>query len=95
MIVPRMPEPAPDTPGLSVASCTKLRPLSGKSCTCFSSITLPRTDDWVSSSGASPSIRTVSLTSPTFQLQVDLRALIDLQLHARALDLAKTRKFRR
>ena len=78
-----------------MASCTKLRPLSGRSCTCFSSITVPSTDDWRFEQRGRALDQDGLADQPDFQLQVDLRALIDLQFHARALDLAKPREFRR
>ena len=52
-------------------------------------MTLPSTDDCVSSSGAVPAISHGLADQPDLELQVNLRALIDLQLDARALDLAK------
>ena len=92
MIVPRMPLPAPDTPGVSVASCTKLRPFSGRSWTCRSWMTLPEHRRLGLEQRRPALDRDGFAQQPHRQLQVDLRALVDLQLDAGSLDLAKPRE---
>jgi hypothetical protein len=53
------------TPALSVASCTKSRPFSGRSTTRFSSITWPTVGSVLFTSTESATTLTVSLTLPT------------------------------
>jgi hypothetical protein len=86
MIVPRMPLPAPDTPGVSVASCTKLL------------LNLPFLNDRpehrrLGFEQRRPALDRDGFThQPDRQLQIDLGALVDLELDARSLDLAKPRE---
>ena len=61
---PRAPGGA-TTPGMSVPSCVKLRPLSGRSTTFCSSMTMPRVALADSTSVACATTVTVSLSEPT------------------------------
>ena len=62
MIVPLVLKPVPLTPGVEIASDTKLRPLSGSSFTKSPGMTRPIEEDWLSSSGADATTSTVSVT---------------------------------
>ncbi len=62
---PPSPAGGATTPGISVPSCVKFRPLSGRSTTFCSSMTMPCVALLVSISVASATTLTVSLISPT------------------------------
>ncbi len=67
--MPEAEKPTPFTPGLSVASWMKLRPLSGSWFTSFSFTTVPIEEDSDSSSGAWAVTSTASDTCPNCRVK--------------------------